>query len=416
MNLMWLWCCCMQMFDDQMFTVMVVAMLVMTGMVIPLTDFLYDSRTGFLRYNNRSIEKSHADGELRVLVCLHHNRNVPGIISLLQFSNPIPQSPLSVFAVHLVELTGRASAMLIVHNNQNAGTPGNPRSTQAQSEQTVGAFEGIVQRNLDVSVQSFTIMSPYSTMDEDICSIAKDERVNLAILPFHKHQTADGRMEEGNAGVRRFNQQVLENAACSVAVFIDRGLGVLDYDDRRICMLFFCGPDDREALSYSWRLASHPNAMLNVIRFIPSENAFDVEYMEDAPGGILSAIAEHEKQKTMDDEFLENFRIGTSGDGNILYTEVILNNGVETVTAIRDMDHDYDLYIVGRGLKVLSPLTAGLNEWSDCPELGPIGDILVTSEFASKGSVLVIQQLGGVAAEPGSPDWSLHGFERHHWR
>ena len=169
--------------------------------------------------------------------------------------------------------------------------------------------------------------------------------------------------------------------------------------------------------------------MLAVIRFIPSENAADLETLEEyVPGdsnGILSAISEYEKQKSLDDEFVENFRIRTSGDENILYREVVLNNGEETVTAIREMDYNYDLYVVGRGQKVLSPLTAGLNEWSDCPELGAIGDILVTSEFASSASVLVIQQFEGAAgltvSEPGSSDGSLNGgdtkgFEHSNWR
>ncbi|KAJ9690952.1 hypothetical protein PVL29_013219 [Vitis rotundifolia] len=421
-----------QAFDNKMFTVMVVAMLVMTGMVTPLIYFVYQPRTRFMRYKNRTIENSQSDGELRILTCLHQTRNVPGIISLLEASNPIPRSPLRVFALHLVELTGRASAMHIIHNTQNSGpstTPANHRSAQAQSEQIISAFEDLEQRNLAVSVQSLTIMSPYATMDEDIGSIAEDKRVALTIIPFHKQQTADGQMEEGDAGVRRVNQNVLANASCSVAIFVDRGFGALDYQDRRICMLFFCGPDDREALSYSWRMAGHPTAMLAVIRFIPSENAADLQTLEeDVPGdsnGILSAISEYEKQKSLDDEFVENFRIRTSGDENILYTEVVLNNGEETVTAIREVDHNYDLYVVGRGQKVLSPLTAGLNEWSDCPELGAIGDILVTSEFASTASVLVIQQFEGAAgvtvSEPGSTDGSLNGgnmkgFKHSNWR
>ena len=69
------------------------------------------------------------------------------------------------------------------------------------------------------------------------------------------------------------------------------------------------------------------------------------------------------------------------------YTQkIVLNNREETVTVIRGMEHNYDLYVVGRGQKVLSPLTVGLNEWSECPELGAIGVILVASEFASTSS------------------------------
>ena len=68
----------------------------------------------------------------------------------------------------------------------------------------------------------------------------------------------------------------------------------------------------------------HPTAMLTVIRFIPSKKAADLQTLEDVTDdfdGILTAITEYENQKSLDDEFIENFRIKTSGDENILYSE-----------------------------------------------------------------------------------------------
>ncbi|KAH1080597.1 hypothetical protein J1N35_020358 [Gossypium stocksii] len=43
----------------------------------------------------------------------------------------------------------------------------------------------------------------------------------------------------------------------------------------------------------------------------------------------------------------------------------------------------------------MSPLTTDLTDWSECPELGAIGDILAESDFSSTVSVLVIQQYIG---------------------
>ena len=64
--------------------------------------------------------------------------------------------------------------------------------------------------------KSLTVMFPYATMDEDICNIAKDKHVSLALLPFHRQQTADGQMEEeGNSAAQE------EKASCSIAVFVD---------------------------------------------------------------------------------------------------------------------------------------------------------------------------------------------------
>lgn len=41
-------------------------------------------------------------------------------------------------------------------------------------------------------------------------------------------------------------------------------------------------------------------------------------------------------------------------------------------------------------------MTAGLTDWSECPELGAIGDLLASSDQASIVSVLVVQQYAGM--------------------
>ncbi|KAI7979458.1 Cation/H(+) antiporter 15 [Camellia lanceoleosa] len=66
------------------------------------------------------------------------------------------------------------------------------------------------------------------------------------------------------------------------------------------------------------------------------------------------------------------------------------------MAAIRSIDNTlYDLFIVGRGQGMVSPLTAGLTDWSEFPELGAIGDLLASSDFAATMSVLVVQQYLG---------------------
>lgn len=74
-------------------------------------------------------------------------------------------------------------------------------------------------------------MSSYDTMHEDICSIAEDKRVNLVLLPFHKRQTIHNNMEHSNPSYKDVNDNVLANAPCSVAIFIDRGFGAIPDDN-----------------------------------------------------------------------------------------------------------------------------------------------------------------------------------------
>ena len=67
---------------------------------------------------------------------------------------------------------------------------------------------------------------------------------------------------------------------------------------------------------------------------------------------------------------------------------------------------------------MISPLTAGLTDWSECPELGAIGDMLASSDFAATVSVLVLQQYVGMGLQgdelPGSntPDSTGHVNEQ----
>ncbi|KAB1221355.1 Cation/H(+) antiporter 15 [Morella rubra] len=256
--------------NSQYYTVMLVAMLVMTTAVSPFMSAVYRPRKGLRLYRLRAIQRSKPDTELRVLACVHTTRNVSGIIGLLEVSHATKISPLTVFALHLVELTGRSSAMLIVHSTRKSGAH-HPGRAQADSNLIISAFEAFESDNHLVTVQPLTAMSPYGTMHEDICSLAEDKRVALILLPFHKHPTVDGRMEDENAVYRGINLNVLANAPCSVGIFIDRELagalrpgGPNDSVHCRFAMLFFGGPDDREALAYAWRMAGHPGISLTV--------------------------------------------------------------------------------------------------------------------------------------------------------
>lgn len=277
----------MQVLDDQTFTVMVIVALVMTGIITPVVTIIYRPTRRFLPYKKRTIQVSKPDSEFRVLVCIHTPRNVPTIIHLLDASHPTKRSPICIYVLHLVELTGRASAMLIVHNTRKSGRPALNR-TQAQSDHIINAFENYEQHVDCVFVQPLTTLSPYSTMHEDICNLAEDKRVALIIIPFHKQQTVDGGMEATNPAFRLVNQNVLANAPCSVGILVDRGLNGSNRvasnkaTHYNIITLFFGGQDDREALSYAWRMSEHPGVSLTVMRFIDRES---VEQRRGDSGG-----------------------------------------------------------------------------------------------------------------------------------
>ncbi|KAL6228012.1 hypothetical protein ACLB2K_001966 [Fragaria x ananassa] len=394
--------------DDEAFAIMVIVAVVMTGIITPIVTTVYKPARRSIPYKRRTIQRSKPDAELRVLVCVHTPRNVPTMINLLEASYPTKRSPLCVYVLHLVELSGRASAMLIVHNTRKSGRPALNR-TQAQSDHIINAFENYEQHAGCVSVQPLTAISPYSTMHEDICNLAEDKRVAFLIIPFHKQQTVDGGMEAMNPAFRTMNQNVLANAPCSVGILVDRGLNTsnrltTNHVSHNIVVLFFGGPDDREALSYAWRMSEHPGISLTLIRFIPGPDVAEpvgvVKPDLDAANNnnnskILCVETDEGWEKQLDEKLIKEFRVQHMNDESIVYVEKVVNNGEETVAEVRAMDNVHDLFIVGRGQGMISPLTAGLTDWSECPELGAIGDLLASSDFATTASVLVVQQFVG---------------------
>lgn len=400
----------MQVLDDKSFAIMVIVAVVMTGTITPFITTIYKpAARKFVPYKRRTIQRIKLDSEFRVLVCIHTPRNVPTIINLLEASHPTKKSPICVYALHLVELTGHASAMLVVHNSRKPGQPALNR-TQAQSDHIISAFENFEQHIKCIAIQPLTTFSPYSTMHEDICAVAEDKRVSMIIIPFHKQQTVDGGMETLNPAYRTINQNVLANAPCSIGILVDRGLSGMtrlatNHVGHHIAVLFFGGADDREALAYVWRMADHPGIHLTVMRFITGGEA--VEPTVDSPGGeddrrVLTVMTDGNRDKQIDEDYISEFRLRTAKDESIVYMEKVVNNGEQTVAVIRSIDKRHELLVVGRG-QGISPLTAGLTDWSECPELGAIGDLLASSDVASTVSVLVVQQYVGPEAHGGVP-------------
>ncbi|PQQ19836.1 cation/H(+) antiporter 15-like [Prunus yedoensis var. nudiflora] len=332
-----------------------------------------------------------------------------------------------VFAVHLVELSGRASAMLIVHDTcsnirKTSKITAKNQKHSSPSDQIVAAFEKLETESEESSlfVEALTVVSSYTSMHEDICNLADDKSADLIIIPFHKQSNIDGEMDNGNSSFRGVNKNLLENASCSVAIFVDRGLtdsSNIKNDDGHGCcrcaMLFIGGPDDREALAYAWRMASNPspnpNISLTVVHFIVGKDASvdlspnnpnnDHDHHEDEDKNILEVVEENEKEKHLDDQYIESFVFNTRNQPSIRLINEVVNNGEETLKLISAMGNDYDLYIVGRGQIGSSPLTFGLSEWGDCPELGPLGDTLASSNIVARASILIVHQGGALVDE-----------------
>ncbi|KAL6288808.1 hypothetical protein ACE6H2_006318 [Prunus campanulata] len=401
--------------NKQSFTLMMVVIWIMTFFVGPFLALFYKSSARpVVQYKQRNVRSVGPNTELRILACTHTSRKMSGIIDLIDSSNPTEKSPIHVIVTHLVELTGHASAMLVVHNTckpSSANTTTN--DTHSTDYDSSNGFQLYAQqREGIVTVQTITAVSPYATMHEDICNLAEENRVSLIIIPFHKQSAiSDGgaAVQESNySHLKCLNNNLIANARCSVGIFVDHGLGTSN-SGHHFAILFIGGEDDREALAYAGRMVGHPKVMITVIRFnFNSNKEAPKVYSNDNDDGdsdsdgdsdgygddeILEAMASIGKQKKLDDLFIDEFRLRSMSDASLEFLEKSVTSWEQILTLISAMEGDYDMFIVGRSHGGNSNDTSTmLLECSDSNEMGVLGDALVSSTFSGSTSILVVKQ------------------------
>lgn len=230
-------------------------------------------------------------------------------------------------------------------------------------------------------MNAYTAIAPCATMHDDICTLALEKRTSMVIVPFHRQWTSNTNDWQGlsTSMIRSVNLNVLEKAPCSIGVLVDRGTlsgtvsewGEAFYD---VGMIFVQGPDDREALSYAMRMAENHNVSLTVVRLL------------DVSKGWRTSM-----DTELDNEMMNKYMMFKAGQKRHQYMEEDVENSVEMINVIRSMDISYDLILVGRRHDNESPLFMG-TEWNEHPELGFIGDMLISSDTNGEVSVLAVQQ------------------------
>ncbi|XP_059663583.1 cation/H(+) antiporter 14-like [Cornus florida] len=367
-------------FSNQAYNLLIMSMLIVTGVATPLISYLYDPSRRYMDQTRSTILQSYNQNmELRILVCIHNEDNVPTIINLLEASHPTLHRPITVFVLNLMELTGRSASILVPNFKRVKFS-----SAPSRSDHIVNAFNYFVENNQGrVMAQHFTAVAPYASMHDDICMLALDKIATLVIVPFHKQWTIDGTVGATFPAIRTVNKNVIKKSPCSVGVLVDRGQmsgnwSVLTGQSLfRVALLFLGGADDRAALAYSSRMADHPQITLTVVWI----KQWDREEQE-LFGNVM--------EDNLDSELIDEFRSNAKGNGRIVYREERVDDGVGSTRVIGSMEDAFDLFIVGRHHEPDSPLLLGLTEWSQCPELGVVGDMLATSDF--QFSVLVLQE------------------------
>lgn len=360
--------------DEQSYTTLILSTVAVTAISAPLVRRFSRNSKLYTPYGLRTIQHSKPNKELRILVCIHTQEDVPTMINLIEASNALT---VRAWNLNLVELVGRAVPMLIPHNVRRRSS----FSTMPHIKQINNAFQKYEQESGRwVSVQSYTSVSPYKTMHHDICMLALDKKISLLILPFGTQQMPGiSREPVVERTLRMMNSNVLEEAPCSVGILVDqrqqRNLFVRN-SAYHVCVLFLGGADDREALAYGALMVRHPRVWLDVVRILPrQQDETDVE------------------QSELDEKLVALFRIKFTDNPRVSYREERVNDCEETLNVIRYVEKEYNLMLVGRKHETNSILVKGMCQWCENPELGVIGDFIACSDFF-KGRIplLVVQQ------------------------
>lgn len=276
------------MLNDETFAILVLMALFTTFITTPTVMAIYKPARGGSGRIHRKLRdftatNDSSKGQLRILACAHGPGNVSSLISLVEATRSTKKQ-LKLYIMHLVELTERSSSIIKVQRARRNGAPFTKRLRRGEwHDRVAGAFQAYSQLGR-VSVRPMTAISSLSTMHQDICHVAEDKSVTLLILPFHKQwrgkeERGDGEEEEAienvGHGWRLVNQRVLKEAPCSVGLLVDRGFGNGSRTPgpnatvvQRICIVFFGGPDDREALEFGGMMAEHPAVKVTVVRFV----------------------------------------------------------------------------------------------------------------------------------------------------
>jgi hypothetical protein len=359
----------LQVLNDELFAIMILTLVLVTGIVSPVVKALYDPSRRFLAYKRRTILHHQSNEELRILACIHKQDNVLAIFNLLSASNPTEKNRIDLVVLQLVKLVGRASSVLVAHI---------PR--EKPSDKIFNAFSKFEDAYRGkVSLHCYKGISPYATMHNDVCYLALEKRITFIIIPFHK-QWIIGGMAESSFAFKQLNKNVLEKAPCSVGVLIDRGnqkkfwCGYMNESTYLVAVFFFGGADDREVLAYAKRMLDQPNVNITLFQFTSSK---------DIVGGT-------ERSKKLDTQILSEFRLSAFRNDRVSYKEEVVMNGRDVLSVIEDMESFYDLVMVGRRHED-SQLMAELTKWKH-GELGSVGEILASLNIGAQTSILVVQQ------------------------
>lgn len=389
------------MLDEETFSQLVCCVVIITGTVTPLINLLYKHRPRVLHPASihkgqvRTIQNTPRYTEFRIICCVHNEGNVRGITTLIEACNPLLESPIRIYAVHLIELLGKSSPILLpikYRQNKKFLSVNYPFTNHIMR-----AFENYSNNSSGpVTVLPYINVAPYKSMHDFICTLAQDNVVPLIITPFHENDNID-HVGHVASSIRKMNTRFQAHVPCTLGILVDRysRLGACNNSNTffNVGVFFIGGPDDREALALGIRMSERANTRVSLFRFIVNNKICGSRKF------ILTKeeYEEEEVDMMLDEGLIDEFKSMQYRDGNVSCYEIMVEDGVEVVDAIHSLEGNYDLVMVGRRHSDGSLNEDKMATFIENAEiLGILGDMLSSTEFCIGMVPVLVTQCRGM--------------------
>jgi hypothetical protein len=150
-----------QVLNEETFAIMVLMALFTTFITTPLVMALYKPARNPIPYTGRKLHmQDDPKNDLRILCCVHGMKNVPTMINLMETTRGICKHGLRLYILHLMELSERTSAIMMVQRARRDGRPFVNEANPDSRDQVVVAFEAYG-RLSKVSEPHLTLLSSF---------------------------------------------------------------------------------------------------------------------------------------------------------------------------------------------------------------------------------------------------------------
>lgn len=385
----------LQALDEQAYCHMVICVLLTTAILSPMIKILYNphARLDISTEHEgkmRTIQDTPKNSEFNVIFCVFNDGNVHSNVAFLEACNPTIRSPICAYVVHFIELLGKSTPFLLSVDGK--------RRRQSlcinypNTNHVMRAFENYAD-NKDgrVMVEPYVNVAPYRQMHESICNLAQDKNIPFIVVPFYQNGQRPG-SHVMISNLRDLNSSFQNYAPCTVGILVDRfskmSMATSDFP-LHVAIFFIGGPDDREALALGIRMteeSENKNTKVSLFWFVLNNDKSKVKVYDK----------EEDMESFMDESFIDEFKAKNIGNNDVDCWEIRVEDGIGVVEAIRGLEGNYDLVMVGRRHSLVNLDDEEMSNFMENVDiLGVIGDMLASTEFCNGMVPVLVTQCGG---------------------